>query len=82
MASITASFMTTMSQIPEDQIVNVSNISALICHVEQEPDMIMNLDPHKYMARLQRKGEWKWHDNVNGMKEMSGFLIREVSHES
>ena len=73
MASITSSFMTTMSQIPADQIVNVSNISALIQHVEQEPDVIMNLDPHKYKAKLQRKGKWKWHDNINTMREMSRF---------
>ena len=61
--------------------MNVSNISALIWHVEQEPDTIMNLDPSKYMVKLQRKGEWKWHDN-NTMREMSGCLVGEVSDES
>ena len=58
--------------------MNVSNVSALIQHVEQELDTIMNLDPHKYMAKLQRKGEWKWCDNINTMREMSGFLVGEV----
>ena len=42
----------------------------------------MNLDPHKYKVKLQRKGEWKWHDNINTMKNMSGFLVGEVSDES
>ena len=42
----------------------------------------MNLDPHKYMTILQRKGEWKWHDNINTMREMSGILVGEVSNES
>ena len=49
MGSNASSFMTMMSQIPVDQIVNVNNISALIQHVEQEPDAIMNLDPCKYI---------------------------------
>ena len=62
--------------------MNVSNISALIWHVEQELDVIMNLDLHKYTAKLQRKGEWKWHDNVNMTREMSSFLVGEVSNES
>ena len=44
MASDTSSFVTAMSQVPVDQIVSVSNISALIRHIEQEPDVIMNLD--------------------------------------
>ena len=51
MASDASSFATAMSQIPADQIVNVSNISALIQHVEQEPDVIMNLDLCKYTAK-------------------------------
>ena len=62
--------------------MNVTNVSALIQHVEQELDTIMNLDPHKYMTILQRKGEWKWHDNINTMREMSGILVGEVSDES
>ena len=62
--------------------MNVSNISALIWHVEQEPDAIMNLDLYEYMAKLQRKGKWKWHDNINTMREMSGFLVGEVSDDS
>ena len=62
--------------------MNVSNVSALIRHVEQEPDVMMNLDPRKYTAKLQRKGEWRWRDNVNIMRDMSGFLIGEVSDES
>ena len=82
MVSDAFSFATAMSQIPVDRVVNVSNILALIWHVEQEPDVIMNLDPHKYMAKLQRKGEWKWCDNINTTREMSGFLVREVSDES
>ena len=82
MASITSSFVTTMSQIPVDQIVNVSNISALIWHVEQELDVIKNLNPHKYMVKLQKKGEWKWCDNVNTTREMSRFLVGEASDES
>ena len=77
-----SSFTTAMSLIPADQVVNVSNVSALIRHVEQEPDAIMNLDLHKYTVKLQRKGEWKWHDNINTMREMSGFLVGEVSDES
>ena len=82
MASDTSSFATAISQIPADWIVNVSNISALIWHIEQEPDVIINLDPCKYMAKLQRKGQWKWCDNVNTMREMSGLLVGEVSNES
>ena len=62
--------------------MNVSNVSALIQHVEQELDTIMNLDPHKCMAKLQRKGKWKWHDNINTIREMSSFLVGEVSDES
>ena len=62
--------------------MNVSNVSALIQHVEQELDTIMNLNPHKYTAKLQRKGKWKWRDNVNTTREMSWFLVGEVSNES
>ena len=55
MVSDTSSFMTMMSQIPVDQIVNVSNISALIRYIEQEPDAIMNLNPHKYMVKYKER---------------------------
>ena len=82
MVSNASSFMTVMSQSPADQVVNVSNIPALIWHVQQDSDMIMNLDPCKYTAKLQMKGEWKWHDNIVTMEEMSGFLVGEVSNES
>ena len=82
MASDAFSFTTTMTQIPADRVVNVSNISALIQHIEQEPDAIMSLDPCKYTAKLQRKGKWKWRDNINTTREMSGFLVGEVSDES
>ena len=82
MASDASSFATAMSTIPADRVVNVSNVSALIWHVEQEPDAMMNLDPRKYTVKLQRKGEWKWCDNVNTTREMSGFLVGEVSDES
>ena len=44
--------------------------------------MIMNLDPCKYMMKLQRKDGWKWRDNINTTREMSGFLVGEVSDES
>ena len=57
-------------------------LSALIWHVEQEPDVIMNLDPHKYTVKLQKKGKWKWYDNVNTTREMSGFLVGEDSDQS
>ena len=81
MASDASSFATVISPIPADQVVNVSNVSALIWHIEQEPDAMMNLDPRKYTAKLQRKGEWRWRDNVNTTREMSRFLVGEVSDE-
>ena len=71
-----------MSPIHTDRVVNVSNVSALIQHVEQELDVMMDLDLCEYTAKLQRKGEWRWRDNVNTMREMSGFLVGEVSDES
>ena len=75
MVSDASSFVTAMSKIPADRIVNVSNVSALIQHVEQESNAMMNLDLCKYTAKLQRKGEWKWHDNVNTTREMSRLWL-------
>ena len=78
-----ALFATAMSPIPADRVVNVSNVSALIRHVEQELDAIMNLDPRKYTVKLQRKGEWKWCDNVNTTRKCLGSWLEKypMNHE-
>ena len=62
---------------PIDQIANVSNVTALLCLVEEEADALMNLNPNDYIAKKQKRGQWKWREkNSNATQEMSGFLVQ------
>ena len=66
-------------QMPTDQIVNVSNVTALLHLVEEEANLLINLNPNDYTAKKQRRGWWEWREkDSNTAQEMSGFLVAEA----
>ena len=68
---------------PTDRIAKASNVTALLCLVEDEVDAFMNLNSNDYIMKKQKRGQWKWMEkNGNTTQEMSGFLVAEISEDS